>query len=76
MPVFTENASSSRDLRVLPSFAPPLPRLTPTFEPQNDPEDKYEVLVIGVCPQPVPIMPQLLETTSDFVFKYRQAHPA
>ncbi|KAJ5912822.1 hypothetical protein N7504_001705 [Penicillium tannophilum] len=50
MPVFTENASSSRDLRVLPSFAPPLPRLTPTFEPENDPEEKYEVLVVGAGP--------------------------
>ncbi|KAJ5649395.1 Phenol hydroxylase C-terminal dimerization [Penicillium longicatenatum] len=50
MPVFTENASSSRDLRVLPSFAPPLPRLAPAFEPENNPEEKYEVLVVGAGP--------------------------
>ncbi|KAJ5524244.1 Phenol hydroxylase C-terminal dimerization [Penicillium frequentans] len=50
MPVFTENASSSRDLRVLPSFAPPLPRLAPTFEPENNSEEKYEVLVVGAGP--------------------------
>ncbi|KAL4883951.1 FAD binding domain-containing protein [Aspergillus karnatakaensis] len=31
MPVFTEFSASSRELRVLPSFAPPLPRLSPAF---------------------------------------------
>ncbi|KAJ5777009.1 Phenol hydroxylase C-terminal dimerization [Penicillium odoratum] len=48
MPVFTQHASSSRDLRVLPSFAPPLPRLLPPFEPGT--EEKYEVLVVGAGP--------------------------
>jgi phenol 2-monooxygenase len=47
MPVFTEYSTSSRDLRVLPSFAPPLPRLTPTFE-SDDTEEKYEVVIVGV----------------------------
>ncbi|KAJ5947865.1 hypothetical protein N7466_000880 [Penicillium verhagenii] len=51
MPVFTECASSSRDLRVLPSFAPPLPRLVPQFAPENSPEEeKYEVLIVGAGP--------------------------
>ena len=49
MPVFTEHSSSSRDLRVLPSFAPPLPRLAPPFERNDKNEDKYEALVVGVC---------------------------
>lgn len=47
MPVFTEYASSSRDLRVLPSFAPPLPRLSPT--PACD-GDKCEVVIVGAGP--------------------------
>ncbi|CAG8398773.1 unnamed protein product [Penicillium salamii] len=46
MPVFTEHAASSRDLRVLPSFAPPLPRLTSTI-PQAE---KYEVVIVGAGP--------------------------
>ncbi|CAG8256827.1 unnamed protein product [Penicillium olsonii] len=46
MPVFTEHAAESRELRVLPSFAPPLPRLTSTT-PQTD---KYEVLIVGAGP--------------------------
>lgn len=49
MPVFTEHSSSSRDLRVLPSFAPPLPRLAPPFERNDKNEDKYEAVVVGVC---------------------------
>ena len=47
MPVFTEYSQSSRDLRVLPSFATPLPRLSPKFEPVG-PEEKYEVVIAGV----------------------------
>jgi phenol 2-monooxygenase len=47
MPVFTEFSSSSRDLRVLPSFAPPVPRLSPKFEPAGG-EEKYEVVIAGV----------------------------
>ncbi|KAL2830309.1 FAD binding domain-containing protein [Aspergillus cavernicola] len=56
MPVFTEYSTSSRELRVLPSFAPPLPRLSPAFtkptstiRSQDDPE-KYEVVIIGAGP--------------------------
>ncbi|KAG4421451.1 hypothetical protein IFR04_005401 [Cadophora malorum] len=49
MPVFTEYSTSSRDLRVLPSFASPLPRLTPSFEPVGS-EEKYEVLIAGAGP--------------------------
>jgi len=47
MPVFTEHGTSSRDLRVLPSFAAPLPRLTPKFEAEGS-EEKYEVVIAGV----------------------------
>ncbi|KAI1941129.1 hypothetical protein LOZ66_001637 [Ophidiomyces ophidiicola] len=47
MPVFTEFATSSRQLRVLPSFADPLPRLSPKFEKS---EDKYEVVIVGGGP--------------------------
>ncbi|KAJ5742513.1 uncharacterized protein N7511_011532 [Penicillium nucicola] len=50
MPVFADYASSSRDLRVLPSFAPPLPRLTPSFQPENGVREKYEVVVVGAGP--------------------------
>ncbi|EEP81141.1 conserved hypothetical protein [Uncinocarpus reesii 1704] len=47
MPVFTEFATSSRQLRVLPSFASPLPRLSPAFDKK---EDRYEVVVVGAGP--------------------------
>ncbi|CAI7667919.1 unnamed protein product [Penicillium crustosum] len=47
MPVFADYASSSRDLRVLPSFAPPLPLLTPSFQPGNGSQERCEVLVVG-----------------------------
>lgn len=47
MPVFTEYSTSSRELRVLPSFAPPLPRRTAEFKPGGDGE-KYEVVISGV----------------------------
>ncbi|KAL4958164.1 FAD binding domain-containing protein [Aspergillus filifer] len=65
MPVFTEYSASSRELRVLPSFAPPLPRLSPAFsesnsspsntQPQSNGHkqqqfEKYEVLVVGAGP--------------------------
>ncbi|KAJ5461846.1 uncharacterized protein N7458_003398 [Penicillium daleae] len=49
MPVFTEHSSSSRNLRVLPSFAAPLPRPAPPFEPQSNGE-KYEVVIVGAGP--------------------------
>lgn len=49
MPVFTETSSSWRDLRILPSFAPPLPRLTPPLVRNGaDEAERYEVVVIGV----------------------------
>lgn len=47
MPVFTEYSTSSRNLRVLPSFAPPLPRLTPPFVPDGQ-DEKYEIVISGV----------------------------
>ncbi|PLB45061.1 hypothetical protein P170DRAFT_450097 [Aspergillus steynii IBT 23096] len=50
MPLFTEQASSWRDLRVFPSFAPPLPRLTTPFNPPEDPIERYEVLIAGAGP--------------------------
>ncbi|KAF3026227.1 hypothetical protein E8E15_009355 [Penicillium rubens] len=46
MPVFTECSTSSRELRVLPSFAPPLPRLNPEFRDQ----EKYETVIVGAGP--------------------------
>ncbi|KAE9370736.1 putative phenol monooxygenase [Stipitochalara longipes BDJ] len=49
MPVFVDYSTSSRDLRVLPSFATPLPRITPKFE-ANGSEEKYEVVVAGAGP--------------------------
>ena len=49
MPVFTEYAASSRELRVLPSFAAPLPRLSPTIIP-GDQTEKYEVVIVGAGP--------------------------
>lgn len=49
MPVFAEHAAASRELRVLPSFAPPLPRLTPTIPSDSDTE-RYEVVIIGAGP--------------------------
>ncbi|BDD61660.1 hypothetical protein MAP00_006698 [Monascus purpureus] len=51
MPVFTEFSSSSRELRVLPSFAPPLPRLSPKFtQPSTSNGEKYEVVIVGAGP--------------------------
>ncbi|KAJ5732486.1 hypothetical protein N7493_003967 [Penicillium malachiteum] len=49
MPVFTEYAAASRELRVLPSFAPPLPRLTPTI-PVDKETERYEVVIVGAGP--------------------------
>ncbi|KAF7715380.1 Phenol hydroxylase [Penicillium ucsense] len=49
MPVFTEYSASSRDLRVLPSFAPPLPRLAPTPQVEGG-NAQYEVIVVGAGP--------------------------
>lgn len=56
MPVFTEESTASRDLRVLPRYAPPLPGLDTTDRTNGtslgDGEDgveKYDVVVVGVC---------------------------
>lgn len=48
MPVFTEFAAASRELRVLPSFAPPLPRRSP--KPDVSDVERYEVVVVGAGP--------------------------
>ncbi|KAL2833992.1 FAD binding domain-containing protein [Aspergillus pseudoustus] len=50
MPLFTEKASSWRDLRVLPSFAPALPRLSQEFAPPKDGIERYEVVIVGAGP--------------------------
>ncbi|KAJ5772311.1 hypothetical protein N7520_002840 [Penicillium odoratum] len=49
MPVFTEYSAASRELRVLPSFAPPLPRLTPPV-PLDSKTERYEVVIVGAGP--------------------------
>ncbi|KAJ6113381.1 hypothetical protein N7523_006698 [Penicillium sp. IBT 18751x] len=48
MPVFTEYSAASRELRVLPSFAPPLPRLAPQLAESTT--EKYEVVIVGAGP--------------------------
>jgi phenol 2-monooxygenase len=51
MPVFIDNANSSRDLRVLPTFATPLPHLSiPPKELDNgcDSQERYDVVIGGV----------------------------
>lgn len=50
MPVFTEYSTTSRDLRVLPTFASPIPRLTPPFNPPTDKGERYEVVISGAGP--------------------------
>ncbi|KAJ5595434.1 uncharacterized protein N7459_001642 [Penicillium hispanicum] len=49
MPVFTEYAAASRELRVMPSFAPPLPRLSPNAHTDTRGE-QYEVVIVGAGP--------------------------
>ncbi|KAJ9367457.1 hypothetical protein DTO282E5_7830 [Paecilomyces variotii] len=49
MPLFTEYSFSSRELRVLPSFAPPLPRLSPKPASKGQ-QEKYEVVISGAGP--------------------------
>ena len=48
MPVFQETSSTARDLRILPSRAPPLPRLSRKPDSLNTHEEHREVVVIGV----------------------------
>ncbi|MCJ1472380.1 hypothetical protein MMC13_001027 [Lambiella insularis] len=54
MPVFIDNASLSRDFRVIPSFASPLPRLPDdaTVGGENNGPDieRYDVVVVGAGP--------------------------
>lgn len=49
MPVFTETSSSSRELRILRSLAPPLPRIAPPFKAEGG-QEKYEVVIVGAGP--------------------------
>lgn len=48
MPVFQETSNSARDLRILPSRALPLPRLSEKPDFTNTSEEQREVVVIGV----------------------------
>jgi hypothetical protein len=48
MPVFQETSSAARDLRISPSRALPLPRLSPKPDHSLSAEEKHEVVVIGV----------------------------
>jgi phenol 2-monooxygenase len=48
MPVFEETADERRDLRILPSRALPLPRLTPKA---SSTDGEREVVVVGVSAQ-------------------------
>lgn len=48
MPVFHEISHSARDLRILPSIARPLPRLSPRPTQQAEVRNEYEVVVVGV----------------------------
>ncbi|KAF7595527.1 hypothetical protein BBP40_005562 [Aspergillus hancockii] len=50
MPVFTEHAASVRSQRVLRSIAPPLPCLSPPFQPNPQDGERYGVLVVGAGP--------------------------
>ncbi|KAI9148172.1 3-hydroxybenzoate 4-monooxygenase [Paramyrothecium foliicola] len=50
MPVFQETSNAARDLRILPSRAPPLPRLSPKPDLSFTEEEKREVVVIGAGP--------------------------
>ncbi|MCJ1283299.1 hypothetical protein MMC26_002627 [Xylographa opegraphella] len=54
MPVFVDNANSSRDLRVLPSLAPPLPCLVEASSSNRingvSEVERYDVVVVGAGP--------------------------
>ena len=58
MPTFLDRANLSRDLRILPTIAPPLPQLstlstsTSTLDGHDDTE-RYDIVVVGVCPNPL-----------------------
>lgn len=52
MPVFVDEATAARDRRVLPSYAPRLPRIssesTAVVNGDAGADEKYEVVVVGV----------------------------
>jgi phenol 2-monooxygenase len=48
MPVFQETSNAARDLRILPSRAPPLPRLSRKPDDLGTEEETREIVVIGV----------------------------
>lgn len=48
MPVFQETSNAARDLRILPSRALPLPRLSPLPDLTSTAEEHREIVVIGV----------------------------
>ncbi|EUC41785.1 hypothetical protein COCMIDRAFT_8539 [Bipolaris oryzae ATCC 44560] len=50
MPVFQETSNAARELRILPSRALPLPRLSAKPEPLSSAEESREVVVIGAGP--------------------------
>ncbi|KAJ4392728.1 hypothetical protein N0V91_011294 [Didymella pomorum] len=50
MPVFQETSHDARDLRILPSRAPPLPRLSTKPDFLSGAEGRREVVVIGAGP--------------------------
>ncbi|KAF4447808.1 hypothetical protein F53441_8712 [Fusarium austroafricanum] len=50
MPLFKETSNSSRDIRILPSRAQPLPRLSLRPDLSNVSEEHREVVVIGAGP--------------------------
>ncbi|KAH7113457.1 putative phenol monooxygenase [Dactylonectria estremocensis] len=50
MPVFQETSTAARDLRILPSRAPPLPRLSHKPDSLAIPEENREIVVIGAGP--------------------------
>ncbi|KAF2091661.1 hypothetical protein K490DRAFT_70455 [Saccharata proteae CBS 121410] len=54
MPVFTDHANAARDLRILPSFAPALPKASSKTRKQtgtqSEGEEKRDVVVVGAGP--------------------------
>jgi phenol 2-monooxygenase len=48
MAIFQDTSNAARDLRILPSRALPLPRLSPKPNNISNTEENREVVVIGV----------------------------
>lgn len=52
MPVFVDESTLARDKRTQPSFAPPLPRVSPNppapIGRAGDEAEKFEAVVVGV----------------------------